>query len=73
MGIVDACKCGLTPQVKEVDTVTYYFAVCECGEHGPAMPGRELAISEWNRQTGEGHEAEGSAGAAPSNGSDCSF
>lgn len=43
----DACHCGLTPQVKEIKTVTY-VAICPCGNHGPAMQVREWAITEWN-------------------------
>lgn len=57
---VDPCDCGLTPQVKEIKTVTY-IAVCPCGNHGPAMHVRDWAISEWNRQLSDCDQAGGRA------------
>lgn len=53
----DACHCGLTPQVKEIKTVTY-VAICPCGNHGPAMQIRDWAITEWNRKLEEAPQAE---------------
>ena len=61
--MTDPCQCGLTPEVKEIRSVTY-VAVCPCGNHGPAMQLKQWAESEWNEKLRQDEKARKTAKAA---------